>query len=117
MALIPCSECGRSVSDKATACVGCGAPIHTGIDTDANAHAAFAIAPEPSKSPPLTHAALRWRALLAAVTFISGLIMTIRVDHQGGSRSLATLAALLLVSGLCWLIVAILQNVMALRGR
>ena len=27
MALISCEECGREVSDKAAACVGCGAPI------------------------------------------------------------------------------------------
>ena len=27
MALIKCSECGRDVSDKATACPNCGAPV------------------------------------------------------------------------------------------
>ena len=27
MALIKCAECGREISDKATACPGCGAPI------------------------------------------------------------------------------------------
>lgn len=27
MALIKCSECGRTISDKATACVHCGAPL------------------------------------------------------------------------------------------
>lgn len=27
MALVTCEECGRAVSDKAAACVGCGAPI------------------------------------------------------------------------------------------
>ena len=27
MALIQCSECGREISDKAAACVGCGAPV------------------------------------------------------------------------------------------
>ena len=27
MALIKCSECGKEVSDKATACPNCGAPI------------------------------------------------------------------------------------------
>lgn len=32
MALIACSECGREISDKASACPGCGAPVHT-IDT------------------------------------------------------------------------------------
>ena len=27
MALITCPECGRKISDKANACVGCGYPI------------------------------------------------------------------------------------------
>lgn len=27
MALIKCSECGREISDKASNCIGCGAPV------------------------------------------------------------------------------------------
>lgn len=27
MALIKCAECGREVSDKASTCIGCGAPL------------------------------------------------------------------------------------------
>lgn len=27
MALVACTECGKEVSDRATACIGCGAPI------------------------------------------------------------------------------------------
>jgi hypothetical protein len=27
MALIKCSECGKEISDKATSCIGCGAPV------------------------------------------------------------------------------------------
>lgn len=27
MALVACAECGKEVSDKAAACVGCGAPL------------------------------------------------------------------------------------------
>jgi len=29
MALIECYECGRQISDSATSCPGCGAPIRT----------------------------------------------------------------------------------------
>jgi hypothetical protein len=29
MALIKCGECGREISDKAAACLGCGAPVLT----------------------------------------------------------------------------------------
>lgn len=38
MALIKCAECGKEISDKAAACVGCGAPIN--------------IAPQPNQSSP-----------------------------------------------------------------
>lgn len=31
MALIKCSECGREISDKATACPACGNPINGGV--------------------------------------------------------------------------------------
>jgi hypothetical protein len=120
MALMLCSECGRSVSDKAATCVGCGAPIGASdSDSDsanADSRSPFLAAPLPSKGPPLSRTALRWRAVLAATTFTVGLIMTIRMD-RGGNRSMVTLATLLLISGLCWLIVAILQNVMAFRRR
>src|SRR5579862_5444613 len=105
MALIQCSECGRSVSDKAKACVGCGAPIDSGDSSSSGAHSVFARAPLPSKGPALTRKALRWRALLSALTFIAGLTMTIEVSRHGGNQAVATLAALLLIAGLCWLIV------------
>ena len=31
MALIECDECGAQVSDKAQACVKCGAPLHSAM--------------------------------------------------------------------------------------
>lgn len=31
MALIKCSECGKEISDKAAACIGCGAPIAAAV--------------------------------------------------------------------------------------
>jgi len=33
MALTTCSECGREVSDQATACPGCGAPLNAPAQT------------------------------------------------------------------------------------
>ncbi len=33
MALIPCFECGKEISNKAVACAHCGAPAHTKIKT------------------------------------------------------------------------------------
>ena len=32
MALIACSDCGKKISDKASACVGCGAPVSPQVE-------------------------------------------------------------------------------------
>ena len=34
MAMITCSECGRAVSNKAAACIGCGAPLSASHDVN-----------------------------------------------------------------------------------
>lgn len=34
MALISCPECGKEISDKATNCIGCGAPIEKSLPTE-----------------------------------------------------------------------------------
>lgn len=28
MALVPCPDCGKQVSDQAASCIGCGRPLH-----------------------------------------------------------------------------------------
>lgn len=33
MALIPCSECGKEISDKAKSCPNCGAPVAASQET------------------------------------------------------------------------------------
>jgi len=104
MAIITCSECGRAVSDRATACIGCGAPLASA--------AAFDRVPRPSISAPLTPNQLRWRLALASLTLVLGVIAADAVSHRpGGGRLAATLAALLVICGLCWFIVAVLQSV------
>lgn len=42
MAMIKCSECGKDISDKAAACVGCGAPIFVAGETIVDASATSA---------------------------------------------------------------------------
>lgn len=104
MAIITCSECGRAVSDRAAACIGCGAPLASA--------AAFDRVPRPSISAPLTPNQLRWRLALASLTLVLGVIAADAVSHRpGGGRLAATLAALLVICGLCWFIVAVLQSV------
>ena len=38
MAMVSCSECGRAISDKAPACVGCGAPLPGAARTAVDPH-------------------------------------------------------------------------------
>ena len=107
MAIIKCSECGRAVSDTAAACIGCGAPLAAPTPPSA-----FNLAPKPSDTPPLTPSQLRWRLALASLTLVLGVIAADAVArHPGGGKLASTLAALLVIAGLCWFIVAILQNV------
>jgi hypothetical protein len=109
MAIIRCSECGRSISDRAAVCLGCGAPLASGADSS------FNIEPPRSHAPPLTRTQLRWRLGFAILTFASGIIAASLIDYRSTDRIPATLTALLLIGGVCWLIVAIVQNVMARR--
>ena len=111
MAIIKCSECGRAVSDKAPACIGCGAPL-----TADDRHASFSREPVQTAQAPLTPAQLRWRLALASLTLVLGVIVADAVGRHPGLPQVArTLAALLVTTGLGWFIVAILQNVQSRR--
>jgi len=109
MSMIRCTECGRTVSDRAAVCIGCGAPLAAGSSSSFNAE------PSRSSAPELTRRQLRWRLALAALSFAAGVAAACFIDYRSPNRIWATLSALLLIGGLCWLIVAILQNVMARR--
>ncbi|MBT3922047.1 MAG: zinc ribbon domain-containing protein [Nitrospina sp.] len=41
MALIPCQECGKKISDKASACVNCGAPVSMHIKNNPEINETF----------------------------------------------------------------------------
>jgi hypothetical protein len=109
MAMIRCSECARAISDRASYCIGCGAPTASlsGIDW----------LPQRSPSPPPSPCQLWLRGSMAASMLLVGALWAGAIDHRsGGSRLGATLAALLLGTGLCWLVVTLLQGV-ALRSK
>jgi hypothetical protein len=110
MTMIRCSECGRSISDRAPACIGCGAPI------GAVSQMEMAVAPTHEDEPPLSRRQLYWRVALAALTLVLGVIAVGHTDHPGGNKIAVTLATLLLISGVCWTIAAVVQYVMARRG-
>jgi hypothetical protein len=107
MAIIKCSECGRAVSDQALACIGCGAPLSAD-----DRHSAFSREPVQSVTPPLTPAQLRWRLALASLTLVLGVVVADAVGRDPALPRVAkTASALLVIAGLVWFIVAILQNV------
>jgi hypothetical protein len=111
MAIIKCSECGRAISDRAATCVGCGAPL-------AASEPASAFLREPAyiHSAPLSPAQLRWRLALSTLTLVLGVIAAdAAARHAPGSPPVKTLSALLLIVGLCWFIVALVQSVQARR--
>jgi hypothetical protein len=111
MAIINCSECGRAVSDKAQACIGCGAPL-----AREDPRSVFNRAPVYTMTPPPTPAQLRWRLALSSLTLVLGVLAADASGrHAVGSRLAATLAALLLIVGLCWFLVAAVQSVQARR--
>ena len=109
MAMIRCGECGRAISDRASHCVGCGAPTTklSGVDW----------VPQRSTSPMPSPRQLWLRGTLATGMLVGGAFCAGAVDHRpGGGRVGVTLAALLLVIGLCGLVVTLLQGV-ALRSK
>jgi uncharacterized membrane protein YvbJ len=102
MALITCSECGRAVSDKATVCIGCGAPLTTSSSP-------IDLVPKRSNAPAPTRDQIKRRVLLSLSIFALGLIWAIFLDHHPGSRLASFMAALLIIGGLCWFMVLLVH--------
>ena len=100
MALITCSECGRAVSTKASACIGCGAPLALSSGVDA--------VPKRSNAPPPTREQIKRRALSSLATLILGVVWAGFLDHPSANNRLASFAAaMLIIGGMCWLIVTL----------
>ena len=108
MAIIKCSECGRAVSNKAAACIGCGAPLTTTPESTA-----FNAAPTPSMGPPPSRNQRILQGGVAVLMLAAGIIWANAIDHRAGSSNkiAATIAALLIICGLCGSIVTLVQGV------
>lgn len=63
MALTKCGECGREVSDKAAACIGCGAPVMTAPDVAARSYV-------PPPDPPGMSLALKLTILVVGLVVV-----------------------------------------------
>jgi len=101
MALIACSECGRAVSDKAAACIGCGAPLTTSSSID--------LLPQRSNAPPPTRKQIKHRAIISLSILAFGLIWAGFLEHRSGSRLASFLSVLLIIGGLCWFLVVLVH--------
>ncbi len=101
MAMITCSECGRAISNKAAACIGCGAPVGT-------AGLGYGVVEPPAAPLPMR---TLWRHLLqSAGLSLLGLGLAVIADHRPDSgRWLALIAALWLIGGICWLMVTLVR--------
>ena len=107
MALIACSECGRAVSDKAPACIGCGAPLPTSSSID--------LVPRHSNASPPTREQIKRRALLSLTMLVLGVTLAVFLDHRSDSRAASFVAALLIIVGLCWFMVVLIHAVSSRR--
>jgi hypothetical protein len=107
MALIACSECGRAVSDKATVCIGCGAPLPTSSSVD--------LVPSRSNAPPPTREQIKRRAVLSLTMLVLGVMLAAFLDQRPDNRLASFVAALLIIGGLCWLMVVLIHAVSSRR--
>ncbi len=94
MALITCSDCGASVSDRAPACLKCGAPI----DARGPGRAPTPVVTE------LTSKRLKFQTLLAAVTIVIGFVVIMNSGASGNVGS-SVIGTLMLLVGLVWLVI------------
>jgi hypothetical protein len=75
----------------------------------------FNLVPQRSLTPPPSRRRMAFQGLLALAALTLGLFWANRIDAGGGSRFAATLAALLLIGGLCGAIVTLIQCLLARR--
>ena len=79
--LVRCRECGKEVSDKASSCPGCGAPM-TGVQTIEQ-----------------TSKGLKAQLLISGIIFTLGLMSSCSGTKDGGSSAVSVMVALV---GLTW---------------
>jgi hypothetical protein len=103
MTMITCNECGRAISDRAAACIGCGAPMVS--------HSQINLEPAPPTGLPPTRRQIRWRLLLAGLMLLVGVIAA----HQAPwlphyAQLVRSVATALILVGLVWLLITLVQR-------
>ena len=106
MAMITCGECGRAVSNKAAACIGCGAPLSASPDIN--------FSPPTALKPPPSVAQIKRRSMVSLAALLAGVVWAIGVDSTHSVHRLQVfLAALLIIGGICGLLVALVHSITA----
>jgi uncharacterized membrane protein YvbJ len=90
MALVTCRECGKQVSDAASACPQCGAPV---------VHRDEVKTPTPVITTQQTSKRLKFYLLLALGLFVVGAVMSFSSSNTG-SKEAVPIAGLLMVAGI-----------------
>lgn len=96
MALIDCNECKKQVSDKASACPNCGAPISNKSD--------IAAIGTNLTTTQLTSKRLKLHMLLSGILTLIGIFILYR--HSGGGLGYTPLQITPFVVGIIWFAVA-----------
>jgi hypothetical protein len=100
MALIACSECGRQISDRATACPSCGSPVPT--QELASAPAVHANPVEVTKAPVITTEATG--KPYKAVQVVGGVIMCLAMVSCAAGASPGTGGLFFIVGAIVYLV-------------
>jgi hypothetical protein len=100
MSLINCSECGKEVSSKAPACLGCGSPIAKDTESAGSGVDHLTTIQGTSKS-------LKLQSAIAGTIFVIGGVMVwVAVSNDtSGMGASSPIGALLLAVGLAWTII------------
>jgi hypothetical protein len=101
MALIACSECGRAVSNKAPACIGCGAPLPTASPIN--------VVPTLTNISPPTRQQIKRRAILSLSVLVLGILFAGFLEHRPRNQFASFLAALIIIIGLSWFVVTLVH--------
>lgn len=97
MAIIACPECGANVSDKAPACIQCGAPLASASET----HAAGA----PLTTMQGTSKKLKAQSLIYGILLMLGIIFFITDIGNSSSGDTSIFAFLWVLLSLIWFVV------------
>ena len=98
MALINCSECGAEISDKATVCPRCGAPVGEDKESKGSGVKQLTTTQGTSKS-------IKLQGAIALTMMIVGMVWIITVANAGTAERVTLTPVLIFLIGFVWYVV------------